>query len=181
MNFTGKQFEQLCIYRMGWEKTHGRGYMERANVAGAQFIGHSELLEDRVDFRGEAVGIKFKMEAKTCTNASFSLHQDFFKRGQYDELVSYKGVAFLMVHFNPRRLSIQVTAPRTFAFPIWTGHELWKRYESGDCKSLGIKECLDYGQAVTWNSVPRSQKLTPDIIDIVQRIKALPKKIRKTA
>lgn len=181
MNFTGKQFEQLCVYRMGWERTYGRGHMERANVAGAQFIGHSELIQDRVDFKGVALGIHFKMEAKSTSQSAMNLQEDHFHRGQYDELVAFNGVAFLMVHFNPRRLKNQTTEPRTFAFPIWKGHELWKRYEVGECRTLGVKECLEYGQAVTWNRVSRSRKATPDIVDVVQRIKALPKKVRKTA
>ena len=170
MNLTGKQLEQLCTYRMDGEQKRGRGFMGRAGVAGASLIGQSKLVKDTVDFRGEADGVPFKMEAKTTTEASFSLHEVFFKRGQYEELKAFDGVAFVLVHYNPRRLAKIVTDARTFAFPVWPGHEFWQRYESGEAKSIGRYECDVYAVAVEWNVFKGCRKLCPDIVGAVKQL-----------
>jgi hypothetical protein len=173
VNLTWKQFENLCVYRMGKEKEHGRGWMRRASVTGAELIGRGELNRDRVDYVGEADGMPFKFDCKTCSQSKFDIGpgQDL-KQGQYDELVAFAGVAFLLIHFNPRQLANVRTEPMTVAFPIQEGHEFWSGYESGETKSINRADCLKYAVPVQWNSVYRCRKLSPDIIGAVKELDA---------
>jgi len=171
MHITGKQFENLCTYRMAKEEKIGRGWMKRAGVNGAQLIGRGDLTKDIVDFIGEADGMPFKFDAKTCCTASFELREVTFKRGQYDELKAFAGVAFLLIHFNPQQLAQVRTEAATYAFPIQC--EFWRGYESGETKSINRADCLKWAVPVRWNTVTRSKKLSPDIVRAVKELVCL--------
>jgi len=173
MHLTGKQFENLCTYRMAKEQENGRGWMKRAGVNGAQLIGRSELNKDRVDFVGEAEGQPFKFDAKVCSQSKFDIGQgQDMKRGQYDELKAFHGVAFLLINFNPRQLAQVRTDAATYAFPIQC--EFWQGYESGETKSINRADCLKWAVPVRWNVVGRrGRKLSPDIVRAVKELVCL--------
>jgi hypothetical protein len=182
--FTGPQFEDLCLYRMNGESVRDRGYMDRVGVTGASLIGRSDLLKDFVDFQGEALGVAFKMEAKVTSSSHFKLHEVFFKRGQYEELKAFEGVAFVLIHFNARSLLRKPTPARTIAFPVWDGHEFWKQYEDGTARSITHVDCERYGSVVEWSVLPRHggamrdcTKLSPDIVAAVQAVDGMRKAV----
>lgn len=167
MNLAWKQFEQLCIYRL---RKDG-GWIRRAGVTGAQLIGRPELNKDRVDFVGEADGIPFKFDCKTCSQSCLDIGpgQDM-KPGQYDELKAFAGVAFLLIHFNPRRLAQVTTDAATYAFPMHC--DFWWGYERGFTKSINQMDCAHYAVSVAWNAAKGCKKASPDIVRAVKELRA---------
>ena len=173
MNLTWKQLEASCVYRMDGEEKLSRGSMKRARVTGAELLGRGELNRDRVDFEGLADGVPFKLECKTTHSASFPLNEDHFRRGQYDELVAFDGIALLLIHFNPRWLTSKRIESETYAFPVRSDMAFWRGYESGDVKSISRGDCSVHGVAVEWNRLPGCRKLSPDIVGAVEKLAAM--------
>ena len=162
----GKKFEKLLLEYTVREKK--RLTMDRYGVQVAFIDGAWTPVPSFPDFEGVIMGGKqFIVEAKSCSAASFPLHDDKFKERQYRHMKrrsKYGVPCFLIVHFNQRILKTKTVPAMTISIRVDPGMQLWKDFEAGLVKSISPELALENGSVVEWKTPKGCRKALPAFI-----------------
>jgi penicillin-binding protein-related factor A (putative recombinase) len=171
---TGKEFEELIIYRARMDEASGLYVMGRYGVMATFRDGEWHPITSLPDFEGiQPGGHQFIFDAKVCSQASYDLSHTASKSftHQYKALRrrdKFGALCFLLIHFNERVLKTKVELGLTILFPI-TDNEFWNAYDRSEQKSLSRNEAIMYGIKVSWNTATaRSKRLTPDLLAAIK-------------
>ena len=165
---TGKDnFEDLLMQSA--KRMKSRLIMGRYGVTAIR-RSNTEIMcvPSKPDFDGTFMGgAQFNVEAKVCSSAAFSLHEEFFKRSQYDwmEKKALYGVAcYLLLHFNARSGKTFSEEPFTVSIPVHPGLPLWQGYVDGSIKTINRELALQVGVRIPWTALGKSRKPLPHFI-----------------
>lgn len=179
---TGKEFEELCVFRMNHERRRGRGLMRRCGVQGGWRLDPStgtrkfEPSSSPPDFEGvEPDARQFMFDAKVCSLASYSIDNAGSKRRWQIPILlersEFNVATFLLIHLPERVLKTKTDPIRTVAFPIHVRHPFWINYLDSEIKSISRAAFDEYGIEVEWSTMPGGKKPTPDILAAVSEIR----------
>jgi penicillin-binding protein-related factor A (putative recombinase) len=168
----GKTLEDHCKKRLEREELAGTATMSRYGVQANMIDGKWTPVQSLPDFEGVLPGGRqFLFDAKVCSQASFPLDEDKFKRRQFRHLCTrarFGAIAFLLLHFNERQLVRAITPASTWAFPVQIDHPLWAAFDRAEVKRITLADCEEYAVAVEWNAMPGGRTLRPDIVAAVK-------------
>jgi len=182
----GKEFEDVCLYRVRQEEELGRATMSRCGVQASYVDGKWQPIFSLPDFSGllPPHGQEFLFDAKVCGVASFPLNDDKFKRRQFKHMVTrdrFGAIAFLLIHFTERALKKSYYDAETWAFPVSLNHPFWAAFDAGQVKSITREDCREYAAAVEWNMLPGGRTERPDIVMAVWELAARLGKVPEAA
>lgn len=169
---TGKQFEELLLFRAKRLEERGALTMGRYGVQATRFGKPGEAQEwhpiaSLPDFEGVLPGGRqFIIEAKSFSAATFPINQKMEDRqlSHMLERSDFNVLCFLVVHFNARQLTNSEQPAVTYAMPVKRRHEFWKAFDRGERKGINRSDCELYAIEIPWNLYSaRAKKMTPDI------------------
>lgn len=181
---TGKQFEDLIVYRLNQYRKAGFGSFHRPGVHAvtqSRFPDGSvraRLIPSLPDFQGvfgrpqrEAV-----FDCKVCSQASMDLSKYRLEtKGARArqlkflyERSAFGSACFFLIHWNPRNLKTKAIPAETFAVPVFEGCPFWDAFERGEEKSLSRSQCGEYGMRVEWVVNGREQSPRPDLETVLR-------------
>lgn len=174
MKLISKEFEELCLYRMRQHEERGEATMSRYGVQGNFIDGNWQPVQSLPDFEGLIVGGRqFVTDCKVCSQASFPLDDDKFKRRQLRHMLTrsrFGAICFLLIHFNPRELAKGIVPASTWAFPVYRDHPLWVAFDRSETKRIRPADCEEYAERVEWNTLPGGRSERPDVLSAVLRL-----------
>lgn len=134
------------------------------------------------DFEGVVApsGRQFVFDCKVCSQASFALDEDKFKRRQLRHLLTrskFGAITFLLLHFNPRELAKGVQPAETWAFPVYAEHPLWQAFDRAETKRITRADCAEYAAPCHWNTLPGGRSERPDVLGAVLQLASLPRPV----
>lgn len=172
-----KQLEELCLLDAAWAKGERLYCMGRYGVQVSMRWENGQgiyiPLRSLPDFEGvvrELDGRQFIFDAKVCGSASFSIHDDKFKKRQLKHMLErsqFGAICFLLLHFTERRLKTRVEEAITYAFPIHPDLEFWQSADRGEVKSISRINCAEYGVEVRWHTPKQTRKPRPNLYKAV--------------
>lgn len=170
-----KEFEEIVLYRMRQHQDRGEATMSRYGVQGNFIDGTWQPVQSLPDFEGLLApdGRQFVTDCKVCSQASFPLDDDKFKRRQLRHMLTrarFGAICFLLIHFNARELSKTVTPAATWAFPVYADHPLWVAFDRSETKRIRPADCEEYAELVEWNTLPGGNKPRPDVLNAIRRL-----------
>lgn len=170
-----KDFEEIVLYRMRQCEERGECTMGRYGVQGVYLDGEWKPIQSLPDFEGvlPPLGRQFVFDAKVCSQASFPLDDDKFKRRQLRHLVTrdrFGAIAFLLLHFPMRQLKTKTDEAATWAFPVSADHPVWRAFDAGEVKRLTREACEEYAVRVPWNLLPGGRTDRPDVLSAVKEL-----------
>lgn len=171
-HLTGREFEDACKFRMDHERGRGRGYMWKCGVQSSFMKGEWKPIKSLPDFEGLAFSRFFVLECKACSQASFSLDDDKFKRRQLRHMLGvdeYGGLSLLALHFNGRTLKRGEEPPETWAIPVTMKSELWMSHDRGETKRITREDCREYGILIEWNAPDGCRVERPDLLAAIEK------------
>ena len=171
----GKDFERLIIAHFQREERENRAICGRYGVQASIIDGKWTPIQSLPDFEGILMnGPWFTFEAKVCSAASFPIADNTkFKDRQLRHLrarADFGAVAFLLIHFNERRLKSRIDEAQTWAFPVDRRHLFWQEYDRGEAKSIGRKSCEEYAVRVEWRQSNCEKLAKPDVRAAVEEL-----------
>lgn len=170
-----KEFENVCIFAMEFAERGGDATMSRYGVHASLIDGKWRPIESLPDFEGVfRDGHQFIFDCKVCSQASFPLDDDKFKRRQLRHMLrrsDFGVTCFLLIHFNERQLQKRTESARTVAFPVYRDHPLWVAFDAGEVKRIGRDHCDQYGVDVCWFTPPGAKKLRPALVRAIQDLR----------
>jgi penicillin-binding protein-related factor A (putative recombinase) len=170
----GKEFEQACIYTMEGQERLGEATMSRYGVQASFVDGEWRPIHSLPDFEGILRGGRqFVFECKVCSQASFPLDDDKFKRRQLRHMLvrsQFGAITFLLIHFTERELSKRTEPARTVAFPVFGSHRFWQAFDRGEEKRINRAACDEYAINVTWEPAPRGRTDRPNILEAIKEL-----------
>lgn len=165
-----KEFEEIVLYRMREHEKRGEATMSRYGVQGNFIDGTWQPVQSLPDFEGLIAGRQFITDCKVCSQASFPLDDDKFKRRQLRHMLTrarFGATCFLLIHFPPRELKTRVDPAQTWAFPVYADHPLWVAFDRSETKRITRSDCEEYAELVEWNTLPGGRTPRPDIVSAV--------------
>jgi len=165
-----KEFEEVCLYRMRQHEERGEATMSRYGVQANMIDGKWTPVSSLPDFEGLIAGRQFITDCKVCSQASFPLDDDKFKRRQLRHMLTrarFGATCFLLIHFPPRELKTRVDPAQTWAFPVYADHPLWVAFDRSETKRITRADCEEYAELVEWNTLPGGRTPRPDIVSAV--------------
>lgn len=185
---TGKEFESLLLDSVRREEKAGRLTMDRYGVEVTNFGGELRPIESKPDFEGiTAFGRQFIIEAKSNSQASFTLNPDYLKARQVKHMLTrakFNALCFLVIHFNHRILQNCVQPAFTVAIPVTPENPRWQRYVDACAKwkqekktnpnaklepqgSISRNEAQDIGTIILWRVPERCRTALPDLARLI--------------
>lgn len=169
-----KEFENLCIFAMEGAERDGDATMSRYGVQGSFRDGQWQPIESLPDFEGVlSNGRQFIFDCKVCSQASFPLDDDKFKRRQLRHMLKradFGAICFLLIHFTARELKTKTEPARTVALPVYREHPLWIAFDAAEVKRVGRDHCDEYGVDVDWVCPPGARKERPDLVTAIHEV-----------
>lgn len=183
---TGKQFEELVVYRLNQYREDGFGSFHRPGVhavAQERFADGSvraRLIQSLPDFQGvfgrpqrEAV-----FDCKVCSAASFEMSKYRMEtKGAKSrqlkfmyERAAFGSLCFFLLHWNERKLKTKTDPARTYAIPVDIDHPFWRMFEEGSEKGLSRSQCEEYGITVSWITIGKERTARPDLQQLLQAV-----------
>ena len=175
-----KEFERLCIYAMEGAERVGDATMSRYGVQASLQNNEWRPIESLPDFEGILQGGRqFVFDCKVCSQASFPLDDDKFKRRQLKHLLrraKFGGITFLLIHWNQREMKTRTDEARTVVFPLCGHHagNFWVRVDAGAEKRITRDACDEYGIDVDWTGPAGKER--PNLLAAILRLQLLIRK-----
>lgn len=185
-SLTGKEFEDLVVYRLTQIRELGFGSFCRPGVHAIpqqrfdDGTVRARLIASLPDFQGvfdqpqrEAV-----FDAKVCSKPSFDLDKYrsetkgararqlrfMYERSQFGSL------CFFLIHWNERKLKTKQDPAMTYAFPVIADHPFWRMFEIGEERNITRAQCEEYGVECTWSTIGREKTAKPDLAALLKRM-----------
>jgi penicillin-binding protein-related factor A (putative recombinase) len=189
-SLTGKQFEEIIVYRLNQYRAEKWGSFHRPGVHAVtqeQFKDgtvRARLLQSLPDFQGvfgdpqrEAV-----FDCKVCSQASFDLNKYrldtkgartrqlkfMFERAEFGSL------CFFLIHWNERRLKTKAVEAATYVVPVRSDIDFWRAFEIGEERGMSRSQCVDYGHRIDWIAEGREKTLRPDLRAALKLLSEMP-------
>lgn len=172
-----KDFEKVCAYRMEREEKDGVATMTRYGVQASMLDGKWIPITSLPDFEGVLPpdGHQFVFDCKVCSQASFPLDDDKFKRRQFRHMVTrsrFGATCFLLIHFTERVLKQRTDEAMTVAFPVAIDHPFWEQFDRGEVKRISRLDAEQYGFRIEWSVKQGCRKESPDIVAAVESLRS---------
>jgi penicillin-binding protein-related factor A (putative recombinase) len=167
---TGRGFEKLIskeaarLLALGWADIGKYGV--QCTHLGDKVIPMASL----PDYEGVMNGLPKQVifDAKVCSQASFPLNPYTEKKNKAKQIRHMRKrsrfgcTCGLMMHWNERVLKTRTDRPVTWWFPVDDG-VFWRKFDSGEKKSITREDCAEYGFRVYWHKPGRTKTVVPDI------------------
>jgi penicillin-binding protein-related factor A (putative recombinase) len=176
---TGKQFEEIVVYRLNQYRAEKFGSFHRPGVHAVtqdrfnDGTVRARLLQSLPDFQGvfgnpqrEAV-----FDCKVCSQASFDLNKyRLDTKGPRSrqlkfmyERAEFGSLCFFLIHWNERKLKTKTVEAATYAMPVRPDLDFWRAFEIGEEKSLMRSQAEEYGVRVQWVVEGMERSPRPDL------------------
>jgi len=173
---TGKEFEELVIYRARQMNAAGEWHAGRYGVQVSMTrdpvtgVLTPQPLKSLPDFEAAIPpnGRQVVWETKVCSGASYRVStENQRKERQLKHLIDRAAMGclcWLVVHFNERRLKTRTDEPFTVAIKVMPDSQLIADVLAAGTKSLSRSESRLYGRLIPWNTFgPQGRKKHPDL------------------
>lgn len=176
---TGKEFEEICLFRAKAEEECKTLTMSRYGVQASFREGDWLPVPSYPDFEGvTAGGRQFIFDAKVCSGPSFKLdHGSSLFRLQMRHLLrrsAFSVTTFLLVHFNRRVLKTKEEPEITVALPVTKDGSIWEEYDRGERHAVTRTDAVRYGIVVPWNLYSeRAKTPSPDLLYAVKALRGV--------
>lgn len=180
-NLTGKQFEELVLYRARQMNDAGVWHLSRYGVQVSQMKGKDgsftpQPMKSLPDFEAAVspLGCQVIFDAKVCSQASFKIATEKrSKARQFEHMLSRSAVGascFYLVHFNRRELKTRTDEAFTVALPVTEKSQLIQDVIAEGTKSISRDEAKLYGVQINWDTHGKlGRKLTPSLAPLIYK------------
>lgn len=170
----GKEFEELLMNSA--KRMKDRLMMKRFGTTAVPMPGGEggrlqwQPVASRPDFDLTYMGgATANIEAKVCSQPSFSLSEKSLKDAQYEwmrDKAIFGVPCYLVIHFNRRQVGKSNNYEPAFTVSLHVHPELqlWRDYEEGTLKSISREMALAHGVRVPWTVPKGSRKPLPHFI-----------------